>query len=219
METFMNLTLIYLKLLKSFGKQNWWPADSKFEILLGAILTQQTTWRNVEAVIRKLKMKGLLTPHSLASTPVEEVERLIRQTGFFRQKAQRLLNISKYLLTTYQGSMEALFDQPTTSLRTELLSLKGVGLETADSIMLYAGDKLTFPIDAYTLRICRRLGVKERKYERIKKTFEEQLPRDLEIYKELHALLDKLGKTYCRSKPQCIPCPLASICDYQMVGS
>jgi len=210
----MDLTKIYQESLKHFGKQHWWPAETRFEVIVGAILTQQTTWKNVELAIENLKDKELLDPHSLARASVDHVEALIRHTGFYRQKARRIINLSKYLVTKYDGVLEDFFDKPTEQLRTELLSLEGIGQETADSILLYAADRLTFPIDAYTIRLCERLGIKEPKYEALRELFESNLPKDLETYKEFHALIDKLGKTYCKTKPQCSACPLSNECIY-----
>jgi len=208
----MDLAKIYEKLLKHFGKQYWWPGETRFEVIIGAILTQQTTWRNVELAIKNLKDKELLDSHSLAAAPLNHVEALIRHTGFYRQKARRIINFSKYLVTKYDGSLDKFLDGLTEQLRRELLSLEGIGLETADSILLYAAGRLTFPIDAYTKRLCERLGIKELKYEELREFFESNLPRNLEIYKEFHALIDKLGKTYCKTKPQCSNCPLVDDC-------
>jgi len=210
----MDLAKIYQKLLKHFGKQYWWPAETRFEVIIGAILTQQTTWKNVELAIENLKDKGLIDPDSLAIAPLNHVEALIRHTGFYRQKARRIINFSQFLVTKYNGSLEGFFDKPTEQLRRELLSLEGIGRETADSILLYAADRLTFPIDAYTIRLCERLGIKEPKYEALRELFESNLPKDLETYKELHAIIDKLGKTYCKTKPQCSVCPLLNECIY-----
>lgn len=210
----MILSEIYHKLLKHFGKQYWWPAETRFEVIIGAILTQQTTWKNVELVIENLKDKELLDPHSLATAPPNHVEALIRHTGFYRQKARRIINFSKYLVTKYDGSLNKFFSGPQDQIRRELLSLEGIGPETADSILLYAADRLIFPIDAYTIRLCERLGMKEMRYEKLREFFENSLPRDLEVYKELHALIDKLGKTYCKNSPQCSICPLVDDCIY-----
>ena len=210
----MDLTETYQKLLKHFGKQCWWPAETRFEVIVGAILTQQTTWNNVESAIKNLKDEGLLDTHSLAATPLNHVEALIRHTGFYRQKARRIINFSRYLMTKYDGSLDRFFDRPKEQIRRELLSLEGIGLETADSILLYAADKLSFPIDAYTIRLCERLGIKELKYKALREFFESNLPRDLETYKEFHALIDKLGKTYCKTKLQCSACPLENECVY-----
>ena len=208
----MDLTEIYQKLLKHFGKQYWWPAETRFEVIIGAILTQQTTWKNVESAIENLKDKGLLESHSLATAPLNHVEILIRHTGFYRQKARRIVNFSKFLVTKYNGSLDKFFNRPMEQIQRELLSLEGIGHETADSILLYAANRLAFPIDAYTIRLCKRLGIKELKYETLREFFESNLPSDLEIYKEFHALIDKLGKTYCKTKSQCSACPLSNGC-------
>ncbi len=210
----MDLVQIYQKLLKHFGKQYWWPAETRFEVIIGAILTQQTTWKNVELAIENLKDEGLLDPHSLASAPLNHVEALIRHTGFYRQKARRIINFSRHLVTKYAGFLDKFFIGPHEQIRRELLSLEGIGPETADSLLLYAADILTFPIDAYTIRLCKRLGAKDLKYEDLRKVFENNLPRDLEVYKEFHALIDKLGKTYCKNSPQCSICPLVDNCIY-----
>lgn len=210
----MDLTKIYQKLLKHYGKQYWWPAETRFEIIIGAILTQQTTWKNVELAIRNLKDAGLLGSHSLAKAPSNNVEALIRHTGFYRQKARRIINFAQYLVDKYDGSLDKFFNGPEDQIRRELLLLEGVGPETADSILLYAADRLSFPIDAYTIRLCERLGIKELQYEKLREFFENSLPRDLETYKEFHALIDKLGKTYCKTKPRCSACPLVNECIY-----
>jgi len=136
------------------------------------------------------------------------------KTGFYRQKARRIISFSQYLVAKYDGSLDKFFNRPTEQIRGELLLLEGVGPETADSILLYAADRLTFPIDAYTIRLCERLGIKEPKYELLRELFESNLPKDLETYKEFHALIDKLGKTYCKTKPQCSGCPLVNKCIY-----
>ena len=208
----VDLAEIYQNLLKHFGKQYWWPAETRFEVIIGAILTQQTTWKNVELAIKNLKDRGLLDPHSLATAPLNHIEALIRHTGFYRQKARRIINFSQYLVAKYDRSLDKFFNRPKEQIRRELLSLEGIGLETADSILLYAADKLSFPIDAYTIRLCERLGMKELQYEKLREFFENSLPRDLEVYKEFHALIDKLGKTYCKTKPQCSVCPLVNAC-------
>ena len=213
----MDLTKIYQKLLKHFGKQYWWPAETQYEVIIGAILTQQTTWQNVELAIKSLKDKGLLHPNPLATAPLSHVEALIRHTGFYRQKARRIINFSKYLVTKYGGSLDKFFNRPTKDIRRELLSLEGIGLETADSILLYAADRLTFPIDAYTIRLCERLGIKDLRYERLREFFESSLAKDLEVYKEFHALIDNLGKTYCKTIPQCSACPLLNECIFEQV--
>ena len=213
----MNLIRIYQKLLKHFGEQYWWPAETRFEVIIGAILTQQTTWQSVEIAIQNLKDRDLLNPQALVNAPLDQVETLIRVTGFFRQKTRRIINISKYIVNNYDGSLDRLFEGSLDEVRKELLSLEGIGSETADSILLYANNRLAFPIDAYTIRICERLGIKDCKDNRLKDLFERNLPKDLDVYKEFHALMDVLGKTYCKSKPICSECPLKDSCSYKML--
>ena len=140
----VNLLKIYHKLLKHFGEQYWWPAETKFEVIIGAILTQQTTWKNAELAIKNLKEKGLLNPLSLAKAPANQIEELIRHTGFYKQKARRIINFSKYIEDQFDGSLDLFFYKHKEQKRMELLSLEGVGLETADSILLYVGDRLFF---------------------------------------------------------------------------
>jgi endonuclease-3 related protein len=210
----MNPLHIYKKLLKHFGKQYWWPAKTRFEVIIGAFLTQQTNWKNAELSIENLKDKGLLEPHLLAVATVSHVEGLIRQSGFYRQKARRIINFSQYLVAKHDGFLTKFFSGSQEQIRRELLSLEGIGPETADSILLYAADRLSFPIDAYTIRLCERLGIKELQYEKLAEFFKRKLPRDLETYKEFHALIDMLGKTCCKTKPLCSTCPLTNECVY-----
>lgn len=180
----MRLNQIYQKLLEHFGKQHWWPAETRFEVIIGAILIQQTNWRAVERAIENLKSEGLLNPTSLATASLERVQRLIRNLNFYRQKARRIVNFSRHLVERHDGSLDKLFGKSIEEVRKELLSLDGIGKETADSILLYAADRLIFPIDAYTTRLCKHLGVKDLKYEDLRRFFENSLPKDLEVYKE-----------------------------------
>lgn len=208
----MRLHQIYQKLLEHFGKQHWWPAETRFEVIIGAILIQQTNWRAVEYAIENLKSEGLLNPTSLATASLERVQRLIRNLNFYRQKARRIVNFSRHLVERHDGSLDKLFGRSIEEVRKELLSLDGIGKETADSILLYAVDMLVFPVDAYTVRMCERLGCKDLKYEELRNLFERNLPEDLEAYKEFHALIDKLGKMYYKAKPRCSGCPLTHEC-------
>jgi len=210
----MNPLHLYKKLLKHFGKQYWWPAETRFEVIIGAFLTQQTNWKNVEIAIKNLKDKELLDPNSLSTAPLSHIEMLIRQSGFYKQKTRRIINFSQYLIVKHDGSLANLFSGPLEQIRKELLTIEGIGSETADSILLYAADRLSFPIDAYTIRLCERLGIEDVQYKKLKEFFESSIPRDLEIYKELHALIDMLGKTYCKTKPLCSTCPIKSKCDF-----
>lgn len=210
----MKPLFIFKKLLSYFGNQYWWPAETRFEVIIGAFLTQQTNWKNAQQAIKNLKDKGLLDPQFLSTAQLSYVEVLIRRSGFYKQKARRIISFSQYLSVKYDGSLTKLFSGSKDQIRRELLSLKGIGPETADVILLYAADKLSFPIDAYTIRLCERFGIKKVQYNELKEFFESNLPSDLEIYKEFHALIDMLGKTFCKTKPFCSICPLRSECNY-----
>lgn len=186
-------------------------------MMVGAILTQNTAWTNVEKAIRSLKSQGLIDPLRLTEARQEKIEQLIRSTGYFRQKTERLINMSRAIVSRWNGDLTELFGQPLTQARGDLLSLKGLGPETADSILLYAGDKQVFVVDAYTHRICERVGlIRKKDYDGVQKFFEANLPVDTGIYKEYHALLVALGKSYCLSsleKAKCPECPLEAECE------
>ncbi len=192
---------IYKKLLHELGPKYWWPADTPFEVVIGAILTQQTRWENVERAIGNLKEKGLLKAELLSKTYLEELEELIRCTGFYRQKARRLKNISAFFFENPD-----ILEKSREKLREALLSLDGVGEETADNIVLYAAHKPKFVIDAYTRRICRCLGI-EGDYRGLQSMFEASLPCDVSLYKEFHALIVEYGKQFC-GKKRCSECIL-----------
>lgn len=211
----LKLIEVYERLLAHFGPQGWWPVATPFEVLVGAILTQRTTWGNAARAIENLKQAGLLEPAALASASAEEVAALIRVAGFFRQKAERLVTIARTLVDQYNGSMERMFGKTDTGeLRRELLSWRGVGPETADAVLLYAASRLVFPIDLYTIRLAERLGLGTGGYSELQRLFTSQLPADLELYKEFHALIDELGKNFCRATPRCGRCPLREVCRY-----
>ena len=204
------LHLFYL-LLKHFGPQHWWPAQSPFEVMVGAVLTQNTAWKNVEQAIANLSEAGVLDPRALFSVSSQVLEELIRPAGFYRVKAARLRSLVEYILDRYGGRVELMAREPGWLLRKELLSIHGIGEETADSILLYALDKPFFVVDTYTRRILTRQGViKGREpYSEIQRLFMESLPADVELYKEYHALLVELGKRYCKTRgPLCLECPL-----------
>lgn len=210
---------IYNILFESFGPQDWWPAETKFEMIVGAILTQQTTWKNVEKAIMNLKRENLIDPKKLQDIENEKLEKLIRSSGYYKQKTKKLKNFTSFLLKNYDGKLEKIFNQPIEKLREKLLSVNGIGKETADSIILYAANKPIFVIDAYTIRIFNRLGVtKEIDYEKLRKFFEDNLEKDTRLFNEYHALIVKLGKDYCRAKPVCKSCPLKMRCEYA-IGS
>ncbi len=204
------LHLFYI-LLKRFGPQHWWPAKTTFEVMVGAVLTQNTAWRNVERAIHNLERAGVLNPQSLDHLEEVELETLIRPAGFFRVKTVRLKSLVRYLCERYGGKVEAMLDRPGWILRDELLAIHGVGEETADSILLYALGRPYFVVDAYTRRILYRMGIigDKASYGRIQRLFMDNLPGDVELFKEFHALLVELGKQYCHAKtPLCCDCPL-----------
>jgi endonuclease-3 related protein len=205
---------VYRRLHDAFGPQHWWPGESPFEVLIGAVLTQNTSWRNVERAIANLRQADLLEPHALYRVPAAELESLIQPAGYFRVKTRRLRSLLEFLIERYDGSLEAMFRTDATQLRAELLAVHGIGPETADSILLYAGGLPSFVVDAYTHRVLARHGwiAFEADYHQIQDYLEQQLPRDTAVYNEYHALLVRLGKDYCRKAgPRCGECPLADL--------
>jgi len=194
-----DLIEIYNKLLDQFGHKKWWPADTPFEVVVGAILTQQTKWENVEKAIRNLKENRLMAEEPLAIAKIENLEDLVRCTGFFRQKAKRLKAVSTFF---YENPY--ILDKPVEELRETLLSLNGIGKETADSIVLYAANKPKFVIDAYTKRICSCVGI-DGDYGALQSLFESSIPKDVPLYKEFHALIVEYGKQFC-GKKRCSEC-------------
>jgi endonuclease-3 related protein len=208
---------IYARLSRHFGDQRWWPADTPFEVMIGAILTQQTAWKNVEQGIKNLKSASLLEIEPLAKAPIEKLENCIRPSGFFRQKAKRIKSLAQYLLEQYEGDLDTFFKRDVETLREELLNLAGIGPETADSILLYADSKIKFVVDAYTFRSFKRLGMDFKgSYKRAQDFFENTLVEDLKLYRNYHALIVELGKNYCRTSPLCSQCPLKSRCEYNL---
>jgi endonuclease-3 related protein len=203
---------IYRRLLSAYGPQGWWPGDSAFEVAVGAILTQATNWKNAARAIANLKRAGALSPEGLWRLPAAEIAELIRPAGYFNQKAKRLRAFLE-LVREHDG-LEGLFSLPIEELRERLLAVPGIGPETADSIVLYAAEKPSFVIDAYTRRILSRLGLiqGDEGYAELKRLFEENLPRDTGLYKEYHALLVRHGKVHCRARPRCGGCPLGDMC-------
>jgi len=205
---------VYNRLLDAFGPQKWWPGDTPFEILVGAVLVQNTNWQNVERAIGNLREADLLEPRALYELPEEELEDLIRPAGYYRVKATRLRALLRFVIERYGGSLEAMFRRPLEELRAELLGVHGVGQETADSILLYAGGMPTFVVDAYTYRIFGRHGWidVESDYRQIQEYFHDCLPADARMFNEYHALLVNLGKHFCKKgKPLCASCPLRSM--------
>lgn len=201
----------YHRLFAHFGGQDWWPGHTRFEVILGAILTQNTSWANVEKALEKLRHAGALTPLSLTRLRRHRLRRLLRASGYFRQKARTVATFVAYLGNTYRYSVRRMLCRPTVQLRPELLALRGIGEETADSILLYAGQRPVFVIDAYTRRILMRHGLAppHEPYAKLQNLFEANLPRNVGLYNQYHALLVATGKRYChRQRPRCFACPL-----------
>jgi len=205
-----SLLEIYDKLYAFYGPQHWWPGDSPFEVAVGAILTQNTNWSNVEKAIANLKTARVLSARALNKIPAAELALLIRPSGYFNIKAGRLKAFLAFILTSYRGSMEKMRKGDTASLRQELLNVHGIGPETADSILLYALDKPVFVIDAYTKRVISRHGILDHggSYDEYQRMFHELLGNDIRLFNEYHALLVMVGKDYCKPKPRCENCPL-----------
>jgi endonuclease-3 related protein len=202
---------IYTKLHDHFGPQYWWPGDTPFEIMIGAVLTQNTNWNNVSRAIDNLKDFNLLSFADLENLPLEVLAQHIRPSGYFNQKAIRLKNLLRLIRETHDGNLDAFFSQSTMDLRERLLTVKGIGPETADSIVLYAAQKPIFVVDAYTFRILSRHNLVEDgiDYHELQSLFMDGLAEDVSLFNEYHALLVKLGKEFCKkSKPLCATCPL-----------
>lgn len=202
---------IYEKLYRCFGPQDWWPGDSPFEVIVGAILTQNTNWQNVARAIDNLKKAKVLTPAKLHSLPLNKLAQLIRPSGYFNIKAKRLKSFLGFLFKNYQGKLDKMFSLTSDELRQKILAVKGIGPETADSIMLYAGGFPVFVVDAYTKRIFSRkkLFSEDADYYRVQEIFMDNLKKDVQLYNEYHALIVRLGKDFCKkTKPKCAICPI-----------
>ncbi len=208
------LKLIFKRLYAVFGAQHWWPADSVFEIMVGAILTQNTNWSNVQKAILMLKEKKLLTAPKLYALPQKQLAGLIKSAGYYNVKAARLKSFLKFFFGRYAAKIKLMGAQDLKTLRAQLLAVKGIGPETADSMLLYALNKPVFVVDTYTKRILSRHGLikAETDYSQCQDIFMRHLGHDAQLFGEYHALLVKLGKDYCRKQnPKCEICPLWSI--------
>jgi endonuclease-3 related protein len=201
---------IYRRLLAHYGPQHWWPAQEPFEVIVGAILTQSAAWVNVEKAIAGLKAAGVMSPKALRQLPQSEVARLIHPCGYYNAKARKLKAFAQWLGEQYNDSLMALFSSSTDSLRQQLLSVYGIGEETADSIILYAANKPAFVIDAYTRRIISRTGLAPdyKSYSAYQSLFMANLPGDTRLFNEYHALLVCLAKNVCQPHPLCQQCCL-----------
>ena len=222
---------LYYILYKKFAKRNWWPVDKKyhekngsdqrFEVIVGAILTQNTAWSNVEKALINLKKTQMLDINSIINADIKVLTELIKPSGFFNQKADRLKIICNFFHKEFDNNLDKFFNRNITQIRHELLSLKGIGPETADSILLYAGYKSIFVVDAYTKRICERIPIPTKlSYDEIQEYFQNNLSKNfeskklVEIYNEFHALIVEFAKTYCKKKPNCEKCPIKSKCNF-----
>ncbi len=226
----MILKNIYIKLFESYGPQHWWPVTDKgkskpdykprkklsekqqLEICIGAILTQNTAWKNVEKAIEALNRANLIDAKKIATIDEKKLAALIRPSGYYNQKARKLKEFARFVVE--KGGLKGLFMLGAEELRKELLSVNGIGPETADSIILYAAKKPVFVIDAYTKRIFSRLGMcrQDAKYDELQQLFHNSLKKDAEMFSEYHALLVEQGKNFCRKKPVCNSCVILSLC-------
>jgi len=201
----------YDALFRAYGPQHWWPGRTRFEVIVGAILTQNTSWSNVERATASLRREQLLSPAAIEQVPLVRLARLIRSSGYFRQKARKLKAFVGYLRERHAGSLTKLFATPTPELREQLLAVHGIGPETADSILLYAGRHPVFVVDAYTRRMLERHGLANAKqtYQEIQELFQRNLPQDPALFNEYHALIVHNGKHFCgKRQPDCAQCPL-----------
>ncbi len=204
------LMSMYRALVAQFGHRNWWPANSPFEVCVGAILTQNTSWKNVAKAIDSLNAADRLDPFKIYHTDHEELSHLIKSAGYFNVKATRLRNFVNYLVEKHGGDLNSLFSAPLAALREELLSVKGIGKETADSIILYAANKPIFVVDVYTRRVLYRHGLvrENADYDTMQRLFEANLPSEVALFNDFHAQLVAAGHHYCKRMPLCEKCPL-----------
>ncbi|MDI7258465.1 MAG: endonuclease III domain-containing protein [Thermodesulfobacteriota bacterium] len=204
---------IYDRLYRAYGPRHWWPGETPFEVMVGAILTQNTSWRNVEKAIENLKNKGVLNSRGIRQLRKSQLAFLIKPSGYYRIKADRLKAFIDFLFEEYHGNIEKMRRDPLDGVREKLLSVKGIGPETADSILLYGLGKPIFVVDAYTKRILSRHGIISEKatYEEIQCLFMDHLPHEEKLFNEFHALMVHLGKNVCQKKPKCDICPIKGI--------
>ncbi len=211
--TWRLLMQIYHKLYRAYGPRHWWPGETPFEVMVGAILTQNTSWKNVEKAIKNLRERGVLNIEGIRKLSRPELAALIRPSGFFRIKAERLKTFVDFLAREYGGDLKEMKREKLEVLRPKLLQIRGIGPETADSILLYGLNKAIFVVDAYTKRILSRHGVISEKasYEEVQRCFMDHLPRGEKLFNEYHALLVHLAKTACKKNEECETCPLRGI--------
>ncbi len=226
------ISQIYSKLLDFFGSQGWWPVVNDknllceyhnnapkneaeaLEICFGAILAQNTNWKNAEKAIINLNKNNLISIGKIIKIKEQKLAEIIKSSGYHNQKSKKLKNFCQFLSENYDGKLQKLFQSNIKKLRDELLSISGIGPETADSIILYAAKKPIFVVDAYTKRIIGRIGYNEKTYDELQNLFMNSLPNNEKLFNEYHALLVELGKNICKSKPLCEICPIKSRCSY-----
>ncbi|MCK4512849.1 endonuclease III domain-containing protein [bacterium] len=208
-ETGARLRWAYQSLLREFGPQGWWPGRSPFEIMVGAILTQNAAWRNAERAIERVRAAGALTPAAVATLPLAGLEQLVRPAGAWRRKARTLAALAE-TIEGEEGGLQGLLSGDPAPLRETLLAIRGIGPETADAMLLYAGGHPVFVVDAYTRRFVERHGIASGRapYDSLQKLFTDALGHDADAFAECHALLVELGKRFCRPEPICCECPL-----------
>ena len=211
------LAEVYRLLYEFYGPRDWWPGDGPFDVIVGAILTQAASWKNVELALANLKAAGCWSFQAIAARPREELAEIVRPSGYFNAKAAKLQAFAAHVLELYDGSLERMFAQETEALRRELLSIHGIGPETADDILVYAAGKPSFVIDTYTIRILQRLGiapdVTRPGYHDWQELFHRELPADVALFNEFHALLDHHAGRACRKTPVCQGCCLLAVCE------
>ena len=205
---------LFRRLLAYHGPRNWWPADSGFEMIVGAILTQNTSWKNVVTALESLRKGGVWSFQQILAIPEIELAGLIRSSGYYNQKARKLRAFATIVESEFSGSTDNLFKLPAAELRELLLSMWGIGEETADDIVLYGAGKPVFVIDRYTVRLVGRLGwrIDGARYADYQASFMDILPADVELFGEFHALIDRHCSTICKTRPMCGECCLDDIC-------
>ena len=205
---------VYDRLLARFGPQHWWPAETRFEVMVGAVLTQATAWSNVEKAIGRLKTADALSPAGIRRLPVDELAQLVYPSGYYNAKARKLKALAAYLGEVFGDDLDAMGRSDTLALREELLGIHGIGEETADDILLYALGKPVFVVDAYTRRLFHRLGLAPERgpYSEYSGLFTDNLPHDTAMFGEYHALIVRLGVEHCRKTPACNGCCLLEVC-------
>lgn len=208
------LMALFDRLLAHYGPRNWWPAETPFEVCVGAILTQNTAWTNVEKAIAALKHADVLSPEGVRTIVPDRLAQLIRPAGYFNIKSQRLKDFIAWFFARFDGSLARMFTPDWREVRRDLLNVRGIGPETCDAILLYAGHKPTFVVDAYTRRLFSRLGLLPAKagYEETRSLFMANLPADATLFNEYHALIVEHCKQFCRTRARCEGCPLMERC-------